>query len=108
MTTTTSNTDDTARIRAAYKAVLHVAALDQRRKTRFWSPECEAALAQAEATVGATPGRLLLVVMRQMREGGPQAHDPVGAPMTTTAERSERPRQARDGLYETTALHARR
>jgi hypothetical protein len=98
---------DDERIAAAHRAVLHVNALDQRRKTRFWSPECAAALAQAEATIAQTPGRLLLEVMRRMREGGPQAHDPVGVPMTTTTERSQRPRHGEDGTYSDTAMRPR-
>jgi hypothetical protein len=100
---------DEQRIATAYKAMLHVNALDRRRQTRHWSPECESALAQAEATIAATPGRLLLVVMRRMREGGPMAHDPVGVPVTTSKERSERPRHARDdGLYDRMDLRPRR
>jgi hypothetical protein len=72
--------------------VLAVNALDARKRTRFWSLECESALVQAETIIAATPGRLLLVVMRRMREGGPIAHDPVGVPVVTSKERSQRPR----------------
>jgi hypothetical protein len=95
-------------IAAAHKAMLHINALDQRAKTRFWTPECDAARAQAEATIAATPGRLLLEVVRRLRQGGPQAVDPVGVPVTTTAERSQRPRHGQDGHYERADLRARR
>jgi hypothetical protein len=100
--------DDTKRTAAAYRAVLHVNALDARKRTRFWTPECDAALAQAEATIAATPGRVLLEVLRRLHAGGPQAHDPVGVPMTTTKERSQRPRHGDDGLYDRADMRARR
>jgi hypothetical protein len=100
--------DDTERTAAAYRAVLHVNALDQRRKTRFWSPECAEALAQAEATIAQTPGRLLLAVLRRLREGGPQAVDPLGTPTRDTKEESKRPRHGEDGLYDRADMRARR
>lgn len=100
-----TNTDDSARIHAAYKAMLHIAALDRRKRTAHWNAECAAALAQAEAVISSTPGRLLLVVTRKMREGGPQAHDPCAEPTRDTNERSQRPRH--DGLYEDASMRAR-
>lgn len=93
---------DDERIAAAHRAVLHVNALDRRRKTRLWTPECAAALAQAEATIAQTPGRLLLEVMRRMRQGGPQAVDPLGTPTRGTGEeRNEsRPRHGAARAFE--------
>lgn len=99
--------DDTERTAAAYRAVLHVNALDARKRTRFWTPECDAALAQAEATIAATPGRLLLAVLRRLREGGPQAVDPLGTPTRDTNEKSKRPRHERDGVYTDTSMRSR-
>jgi hypothetical protein len=46
--------------------------------------------------------------VRRLRQGGPQAVDPVGVPVTTTAERSQRPRHGQDGHYERADLRARR
>ncbi len=86
---------DAERIAAAHRAMLHVNALDRRRQTRHWSPQCESELAKAEAVISSTPGRLLLEVMRRLRSGGPQAVDPLVAPVVTTKERSQRPGTAR-------------
>lgn len=101
------NRDDQSRIKHARLALCHINALDRRKRTPHWDAKAEAAMREAEAVVTATPGRLLLEAIRQMRSGGPQAIDPLGPPVVATSEESRRPRHDRDGLYTDTSMRPR-